>query len=60
MGKQRRKAERKERRRLKVLEGGREPNAVPGPSQKSVPLEGRPEHTAHMAAWRAAGCPRPE
>jgi hypothetical protein len=24
-----------------------------------VPLEGRPEYEAHMAAWRKHGCPRP-
>lgn len=61
MGKQRRREEREERQRLKLLQGGGEPNATP-PSDPfphgAVPLEGRPEYEAHMAAWRAAGCPR--
>lgn len=55
MGKQRRKAERDERRRLKLLQGGGEsPTAR---QEDPAPLEGRPEYVANMEAWRAAGCP---
>lgn len=61
MSKGRRKRERAERRRLKVLEGGGEPNApaaaVPFPREGVTPLEKLPEYLAHMQAWREAGCP---
>jgi hypothetical protein len=58
MGKARRKAERAERRRLKLLQGGGEGGqAAERKSPDAVPLEGRPEYEAHMAAWRAAGEP---
>lgn len=58
MGKQRRRAEREERKRLRAMDGGGE-GGESERSQKSVPLEGRPEYEAHMAAWRKHGCPRP-
>lgn len=58
MGKQRRKAEREERQRLKLLEGGGEPNAAPASHpfpRGAVPLEDRPEYQAQMTAWKASG-----
>lgn len=57
MSKGKRKAERAERRRLKLLEGGGEPNAPPPSDPFGAPLEGRPEFVAHMRAWRDAGEP---
>lgn len=45
---------------LRVLSGGGEPNARPPADpfrSGDVPLEGRPEYEAQMAAWHEAGCP---
>lgn len=55
MSKGKRKRERQDRRKLRVLKGGGEPDAIPGETD----LESRPEYQAHMAAWRAAGSPPP-
>jgi hypothetical protein len=58
MGKQRRRAERGARRKLRLIQGGGEGGPA-APNPNAVPLEGRPEYEAHMAAWRKHGCPRP-
>lgn len=47
------------RSRLRSIDGGAEPLADDPRQGPSVPLEGRPEYEAHMAAWRKHGCPRP-
>lgn len=54
MGKGKRKRERAERRRMKLLQGGGEPNAG---KVDPAPLEERPEYIANMRAWHEAGCP---
>ena len=59
MGKHRRKQERAERRRLRVIQGGGEPDAPSPPEIGTVPIQDRPEYQAHMQAWRDAGEPRP-
>lgn len=56
MGKQRRRQERADRRRLRLLQGGGEGGQPELADFK--PLKDRPEYQANMAAWRAAGCPR--